>query len=202
MRWRNRHSGRNYVKPVLTAVFVPMLVGIITVQSAVCESLTRDLLAGGSVLMIRHANAPGSGDPENFRIDRCETQRNLDEKGRGQARRIGGWLRRQGMISATIFSSQWCRCLETARLMDLGPVTELQALNSFYERPRDREPNLASLRSFLSQLPANGAPILMITHFVTISGITSLGVASGEGVLLRLDGKGGFDVVGRLAFGL
>jgi len=158
--------------------------------------------SSGHVIMVRHALAPGSGDPKNFRIGDCSTQRNLDVRGRVQAGAVGRWLRSNGISSARIYSSQWCRCLETARLMDLGPVEELAALNSFYERPQDREPNLSALRTFLSKQPRNSHLIVLVTHYVTIAGLTGEAVSSGEGVLLKLAGDGGVTVVRRLNFGL
>jgi phosphohistidine phosphatase SixA len=164
------------------------------------EDLVSALKSAGGVLMIRHARAPGTGDPDDFTIGDCTTQRNLDDRGREQARRIGQWLRDRGIDSARVFSSQWCRCLETAELMSLGPVTPLPALNSFFERPRDREPNLAALRDFLAQQPADGELIVLVTHFVTISAVTGRGVSSGEGVVMRLKGDGGFEILGELDF--
>ena len=122
--------------------------------------------------MIRHALAPGTGDPPNFKIGDCSTQRNLNETGRAQARKVGDWLRASGVSSARVYSSQWCRCIETAKLMDLGPVVELPALNSFYERIQDREPNLKALNDFISRQPMDGDLIVLVTHFVTIGAIT------------------------------
>jgi hypothetical protein len=84
--------------------------------------------------------------------------------------------------------------------MGLGPVTELPALNSFFQRPEDRGPNLSALREFLAGQPADGELLVLVTHFVTIAGITSEGVSSGGGVVLQLDGEGGFSVLGRLGF--
>jgi len=159
------------------------------------------LKAGGHILMIRHALAPGSGDPADFKIGDCSTQRNLDQSGRFQARSIGNWLRSNGIDSARIYSSQWCRCLETARLIDLGPVQELAALNSFFEKVEDREPNLRALNHFISQQPADGELIILVTHYVTISAIAGTGVASGEGVLLELRKDMPYRSVGRLNFG-
>lgn len=159
------------------------------------------LKTGGHILMIRHALAPGNGDPPNFKIGDCATQRNLDDTGRDQARRIGEWLRKNGVTSARVYSSQWCRCLETARLLNLGSVQELSALNSFYERPQDREPNLKALNEFISQQPVKGELIIMVTHFVTIAGIAGTGVSSGEGTLLALHEDAPYTVVGRLDFG-
>jgi phosphohistidine phosphatase SixA len=159
------------------------------------------LTSGGHILLIRHALAPGNGDPPNFKIGDCTTQRNLDDSGRIQARSIGQWLRAKGVTSAQVYSSQWCRCIETAELMGLGPVQELTALNSFYERTRDREPNLKALNEFISQQPVKGELIIMVTHFVTIAAIAGAGVSSGEGVLLALHADAPYTVVGRLDFG-
>lgn len=160
------------------------------------ESLT----AGGTVLMLRHARAPGTGDPPGFRLGDCATQRNLDGVGREQARHIGRWLRRQGVAAAQVFSSQWCRCLETARLLELGPVAELPALNSFFARAAERATRLAALRGFLADLPSGGPLVVLVTHQVTITALTGETVGSGAGVLLRLTGNGAFEVLGRMDF--
>jgi phosphohistidine phosphatase SixA len=178
------------------------LIAMPTAASAADQSdVINRLKAGGHILMIRHALAPGNGDPPNFKIGDCATQRNLDDTGRDQARSIGVWLRENGITSARVYSSQWCRCLETARLLNLGPVQELAALNSFYERTQDRGPNLKALNNFISQQPVKGELIVLVTHFVTISGIAGTGVSSGEGVLLALHEEAPYTVVGRLDFG-
>ena len=172
------------------------------VASAADQSEVIDRLNdGGHILMIRHALAPGNGDPPNFKIGDCATQRNLDDTGRNQARSIGVWLRNNGISSARVYSSQWCRCLETARLLNLGPVQELAALNSFYERTQDREPNLKALNDFISQQPVKGELIILVTHFVTIAGIAGTSVSSGDGALLALHEDAPYTVVGRLDFG-
>ena len=163
--------------------------------------LIERMRAGGHILMIRHALAPGTGDPANFRIGDCSTQRNLDESGRQQARDIGDWLRSNGVNRARVYSSQWCRCLETAELLDLGSVTELPALNSFYELTQDREPNLEALKKFIAEQPSGGELIIMVTHFVTISAIANEAVSSGEGVLLKLNQGVPYESIGRVEFG-
>lgn len=164
------------------------------------ELLAR-LRSGGHVLLIRHALAPGVGDPAGFRIDDCTTQRNLDEQGRAQARAIGQWLRSRRIEHARVYSSQWCRCLETARLMELGAVTALAPLNSFYERPDDREPNLRDLRRFLAEQPRDGPPLVLVTHQVIIQALTGQSAASGEGLLLELRPEGSPAVIGHMHFG-
>jgi broad specificity phosphatase PhoE len=155
---------------------------------------------GGHILMIRHALAPGTGDPANFQIGDCSTQRNLDDRGRDQARAIGDWLRSKGITAARVYSSQWCRCLETAKLLQMGPVKELPALNSFYELTENREPNLKALRQFIAKQPPDGKLIILVTHLVTISAMADEAVSSGEGVLLKLDPASLYKVIGRFNF--
>lgn len=156
------------------------------------------LQQGGHVLLLRHAIAPGFGDPPGFRPGDCTTQRNLDERGRAQAVAIGDALRARGIREARVFSSQWCRCLETASLMRLGAVTPLPALNSFFERTQDRERNLAALRDFLARQPADGSPLVLVTHHVNIQAVTGITVGSGEGVVLQLQPGAAPRLVGRL----
>jgi broad specificity phosphatase PhoE len=155
---------------------------------------------GGHILMMRHALAPGNGDPANFQIGDCSTQRNLNGRGREQATAIGKMLRSKGIASARVYSSQWCRCYETAELLALGPVAELPALNSFFELTQNREPNLKALRKFIAEQPPDGGLIILVTHFVTISAITGVGVSSGEAVLLKLNQNAPYEVVGRVNF--
>ena len=144
----------------------------------------------GRVLMLRHANAPGTGDPPDFRLDDCATQRNLDGAGRAQAAALGERLAQAGVARALVYSSQWCRCLETARLLKLGAVEPLAALNSFYERPQEREASVAALRGFLAGLAADGPPVVLVTHQFTITALTGEGTPSGGGSLFQLNGTG------------
>ena len=184
---------------------IVFLSGLCTVAMADVDSdraeIIENMLAGGHILMIRHALAPGTGDPANFQIGDCSTQRNLDDRGRKQAKAIGDWLRSNGITSARVYSSQWCRCLETAELLEMGSVAELPALNSFYELTQDREPNLKALREFIAEQPSDGVLVILVTHLVTISAIADEGVSSGEGVLLELKNDAIYEVVGLLNFG-
>ncbi len=144
------------------------------------------LRAGGHVAFVRHALAPGTGDPADFDVADCTTQRNLSEAGRAQARLIGTRFRRAGVERARLYSSQWCRCLETARLFDIGPVEELPALNSFFQRPAERAGRLEALREFLTVLDP-GLPPVLVTHQVTISAMTGAFARSGEVLVAELD---------------
>jgi len=157
-----------------------------------------ELAKPGRVLMLRHALAPGFGDPPGFKVGDCATQRNLNDVGRKQARLLGARLRAAGIRAATVYSSQWCRCLETARLLGLGQVQPLPALNSFFGHQEDRDKRLAEVRELLAGLPRDGLPVVLVTHQVTISGITDRGVGSGGGYVLRLNGSGKPPVVGAL----
>jgi broad specificity phosphatase PhoE len=148
-----------------------------------------ELARPGRVLMLRHAFAPGTGDPPGFRLSDCATQRNLDESGRAQARELGERLAAAGVGRATVYSSQWCRCLETARLLQLGEVTALPALNSFFSRPQDRQARVTALRAFLAELPVAGEPVVLVTHQVTINAFTDAVVPSGGGSIFQLNGS-------------
>ena len=141
-------------------------------------SLALDLT--GKVVFMRHALAPGNGDPNKFNLDSCATQRNLDEEGRQQAKRIGKKLRDRKVEFAQIYSSEWCRCRETAQLLNMGEVTPLRALNSFYEHHFSRDELLPTLEEMLFEVESGDAPILMVTHFVTISAVMGRAVSSGD----------------------
>jgi broad specificity phosphatase PhoE len=157
-----------------------------------------ELAKPGRVLMLRHANAPGAGDPPNFKLEDCSTQRNLDSVGRAQASALGQRLQKAGVREARVYSSQWCRCLDTARLLKHGPVEPLAALNSFYPRPEQRETTLAALRTFLAGLPAGGGPVVLVTHQFTINAFTGEGTVSGGGSLFELNGSGSPRLLGAI----
>ena len=148
----------------------------------------------GIVAVVRHAHAPGTGDPASFTLDDCATQRNLGARGRQQAREIGAAIRAAGAIVDRVLTSQWCRCRDTARLLDLGPVEDLPALNSFFRNPARADRQTADLRQFLSGLPP-GAAVVLVTHYVNIKSLTGRGVASGEVLLLEIGRAGKISVV-------
>ena len=181
----------------LTVVLAGATSGLWAAQD---DDIVERLRVGGQALVIRHAEAPGFGDPQGFRLGDCTTQRNLSEAGRAQARAIGDWLRARGVERARVYSSQWCRCLETAKLLGLGPVTELPGLNSFFERPQDREPNLAALRDFFDRQPLDGELMVLVTHEVTVTALSGEFAASGTGVLMALEPDGVVRAVARIDF--
>ena len=109
----------------------------------------------GAIAIMRHALAPGTGDPSNFSLNECQTQRNLDQRGRAQARAIGRAFQERGVSFETILSSQWCRTLETAELLNLGPVTEAPALNSFFQDFSTRDAQTRATRALSGRIEAS-----------------------------------------------
>lgn len=162
------------------------------------SSTLRDSLYDGQhVLMIRHADAPGFSDPPNLKIGDCSTQRNLGERGRKQAQALGVWLKQQGIDSADVLSSAWCRCVDTATLLAKGPVTVAPALGSFFRNMSDSESQTQALRNLLAQrlkssanTPKPKKPLILVTHQVNISAYTGGFVGQGDMILVKVDGRG------------
>jgi phosphohistidine phosphatase SixA len=141
------------------------------------------LRAGRAVLLLRHATAPGSGDPAHFQLGDCATQRNLDQRGREEARRWGELLRRQRIERPRLFSSRWCRALDTAREMGLGVVEALPALDSFFAARTRADQQTAELVERVNGLMP-GTVMVLVSHQVNISALTGVHPASGEGLIL------------------
>ncbi len=155
------------------------------------------LVSGGHVALLRHANAPGFGDPQGVKIDDCKTQRNLDEIGRQQSRALGEAFRDRKIRVDRVVSSPWCRTLETARLMAVGNVETSWSLVS------DRgQPTLAraqELRQMLSSWRGPGT-LVLVSHGWAIEALYGFIPASGETLVLKPNGanKAGADLVGRI----
>jgi len=151
---------------------------------------------GGHVLLLRHAIAPGFGDPADFEVNDCSTQRNLSEEGRQQARAVGEQLRAEGLGEVAVYTSFWCRARDTANEMNLSQAQPHVGLNSFFQNRGRRGAIVEALRGLLSEL-ANGPPAVLVTHQVNIRAVTRQGVRSGEGLVVKLDGDGSTRVVGQ-----
>ena len=149
----------------------------------------------GVVAVMRHASAPGFGDPASFALDDCATQRNLDARGRAQARETGAAIRAAGATVDRVLTSQWCRCRDTARLLGLGPVEDLPALNSFFRDRSRADAQTAELRKFLLGLRPDET-VVLVTHYVNIQALTGRGVASGEVLLLEIGRDGAVSAAG------
>lgn len=152
----------------------------------------------GTAAIMRHATAPGTGDPDHFTLDDCTTQRNLSEEGRAQARAIGAAIRRNGIAVTRVLSSQWCRCRDTAQLLGVGPVEPLPALNSFFRNPGAGERQTQALRAFLARHAAD-EKLILVTHQVNITALTGIHPASGEIIVVGITPDGNAEVRGRIA---
>ena len=159
--------------------------------TAHAENYTIEKIINGidaNVIFMRHALAPGIGDPNNFKIGDCSTQRNLNETGIAQAVLIGKQLKKNSIQFNKIYSSQWCRCYQTATLLDLGKVHEFAGLNSIFQNFVSRRETLQKLEQKLSEIPLNKL-IIFVTHQVNIQAITKKNVASGEMVAFNTSTK-------------
>jgi phosphohistidine phosphatase SixA len=171
-----------------------MVMFVITLcfSTAVLANLAIPMTDGQHILLMRHADAPGFSDPAGHRLDQCSTQRNLGEFGKKQAERTGQWLSQEGIESAKVFSSPWCRCIDTANLLQKGPVTIDPALGSFFENMGQANQKTEALRQLvqksLKQFPKT--PIIMVSHHVNIEAFTGVVLGSGDMVLVKIGPNG------------
>ena len=167
-------------------VYLVMHVSHVAAESR--NNLTNAITAvDANVVFLRHASAPGYGDPDNFSLGDCDTQRNLDTKGRQQASDIGAAIQHSGFRFTQVFSSEWCRCKETIELMKLGKWRVFPGLNSFFQGHVDKQDTLEMLSLKLEALTKGVT--LMVTHQVIINAVTGASVGSGEFVAYNTDTK-------------
>lgn len=155
-------------------------------------AIVDDLKDGQHVLLIRHADAPGYGDPTGYVIGQCSTQRNLGDYGKKQAMAIGSWLNKQGIDKAQMMSSPWCRCSDTAQLMDLGPVKIEPSLGSFFDDMSLEKKQTKELEQLIkSELEKQSkAPVILVTHHVNIRAFMGKNVNQGDMVLVKVNKNG------------
>ncbi len=151
----------------------------------------------GHFVLMRHAEAPGTGDPPGLVLGDCRTQRNLDDGGRAQARRIGAAATRAGVHFTRVLSSAWCRCIETAQLMTGRAPEILPSLNSFFGRREAEADQMARLRQDVAALPVD-QPTLLVTHQVVVTALTGVHPASGEALVVKRNGDGSLSVAARI----
>lgn len=157
------------------------------------------LREGGKVALIRHADAPGTGDPPNFVLEDCSTQRNLSAGGQAQAARIGAAFRANGVSVDQVLTSGWCRCIETATIA-FGMAEVWPPLHSFF---RDAGTEAAQTAEVRARVAAWGGPgtLVLVTHQVNITALTDIFPAAGEIIALApaADRGFGFSIIGRVA---
>ena len=184
-------SRKQFISLTLTAILTTL-----SYKPAVAtDTLIWDQLRGtnpkGYVLLMRHSLAPGVGDPENFQLGDCKTQRNLSAEGRLDAKDVGEWLKRQQITIFRVESSRWCRAKETAQLLGLGRVKLNKNLDSlFQESDLVKHPQTLSILNQISEHRKRTGLLILVGHYVNIAALTGVGVDSGEGVLVRANRKG------------
>ena len=144
------------------------------------KNLLNQLEDGGKLIFIRHAYAPGGGDPDNFNLNDCSTQRNLNNEGREQAKYIGEFFKKNKIQIDKVLSSEWCRCKETARIAFKNFSTN-NFLNSFYSSKyaKNKEKQIEMLNDYVKKYK-NNQNLIFVTHYVLISEVLNYAPSSGE----------------------
>lgn len=166
------------------------------VEAAHAQSVWDALRAPGAVVVLRHSYAPGGFDPPDSKLDDCSTQRNLDESGRAQAKRIGEAFRQHGIAIGRVLSSPRCRCLDTARLA-FGTVEPWDVLQGALNDAELRRRRLAETRKVIDA-HQDVAPLVIVTHGSVVTDLTGLNLRMGEFVVLRRAADGTRVVAGQL----
>ena len=148
------------------------------------EKLIQELKEGEKIVLIRHALAPGSGDPVNFNLNDCSTQRNLNMKGIEQSKKIGSFFTKNNIPIDQVLSSEWCRCKDTAKYA-FEKYKTFYALNSFFSEKfqKNRKSQMTDLSNFLKKWD-DEKNLVLVTHYVVILDIANQPVSSGEIVIL------------------
>lgn len=186
-----------------TLLICAFLISTTSLQNAQAKELAIwDQLKGtnpkGYVLVMRHALAPGVGDPENFKVSDCSTQRNLNEEGRQDARDVGQWLMRQEVKILRVESSRWCRAKETAQLLNVGKVRLNRNLDSLFEDESDwaTHPQTINIKKRILEHRNKRGLLVFVGHFVNFQAAAGVSLDSGEGALVRANVQGEIKVMG------
>ena len=178
-----------------TGLLIAVLINSVGLSHA--DGLWDAIKSGNHLVLMRHALAPGYGDPANFDVKDCRTQRNLNEVGRQQSIDIGELFRSNGIDKAIVLASQWWRCLATAYLLNLGNVSELPFLNSFFENFYREQFQTDETIQWIRNAPLK-LPTILVSHQVNIAALTGYSAASGEMVFVRRATDGRFKVIGSI----
>ena len=189
------------MKRLILATVFSLLFSLTAQSSSANELLIWDKLQGsapkGYVLLMRHSYAPGVGDPDNFKVNDCSTQRNLSDVGRQDAKDVGGWLQRREIKIFRVETSRWCRAKETAQLLGLGKAKLNKNLDSLFEEADAlNHPQTAAVRKQIQNHRNKTGLLVLVGHYVNIAALTGVGVSSGEGILIKANAQGEFKVFG------
>lgn len=165
-------------------------------SDGVASTALSELKKPGHFAVMRHTRAPGVGDPAGFKLEDCKTQRNLSADGVAQAKRLGQQLKAAIGSNFYVFTSQWCRCIDTAKNLAGRSPENLSALNSFFQDPSTNEKQTAEFRKWLTSNIKKKHPLVLVTHQVNITALTGVFPAEGEVIVLKVETNGSFSVVG------
>tara|TARA_B100000902_G_scaffold386825_1_gene429976 strand:+ start:351 stop:908 length:558 start_codon:yes stop_codon:yes gene_type:complete len=166
---------KNFKIIILSFIFLTC-----SVKADLNQNLIKTLDQGGKLIFIRHAYAPGSGDPKNFNLDDCSTQRNLNNSGKDQSKVIGNLFSKYNINIKNVYSSEWCRCKETASIAFKKFETK-KFLNSFYSAQfaKNRKNQVYEFEKFIKNWDKK-ENLIFVTHYVFISEILNYAPSSGE----------------------
>ena len=189
------------IKPLRSALALILLLSLSIQPSYASELLIWGKLsassAKGYALLLRHSLAPGVGDPENFKLGDCSTQRNLSQEGRDDAAEIGAWIKRQKVKIYRVESSRWCRARQTAKLLDIGKVKLNKNLDSlFRESNLESHPKTLKTKEQILNHRNKSGLLVLVGHYVNIAALVGVGVDSGEGVIVKANKNGVIKVLG------
>ena len=177
-------------------IIIIFFIGILNINNSAFsdDKILKSLKEGKKLVFIRHAIAPGNGDPNNFDINDCSTQRNLDEKGIEESKKIGLFFKNNKIKIDKVLSSQWCRCKDTAKYAFKNFET-FDALNSFYDEKfaENETKQIKDLKNYIKNWNSN-KNLVLITHFVVISSILNIGSSSGEIIISEKN----FNIIGSI----
>ena len=175
--------------------FLIIFISLITpIKADLNKKLLNQLEDGGKLIFIRHAYAPGGGDPDNFNLDDCSTQRNLNKEGREQAKYIGEFFKKNEIKIYKVLSSEWCRCKDTAKIAFKNFSTN-SFLNSFYSSryAKNKDKQIKMLNNYVKRLKSD-KNLILVTHYVLISEVLNYAPSSGEIVVSDKD----FNMIGSI----
>ena len=165
---------------IFKTLFITFIFLTCGVKADLDQNLKKEIRQGGKLIFIRHAYAPGSGDPQNFNLNDCSTQRNLNHSGREQSKNIGKLFSRHDIEINNVYSSEWCRCKETASIA-FNKFETKKFLNSFYSAQfaKNKKKQVKEFQKFINNWDKK-ENLIFVTHYVFISEILNYAPSSGE----------------------
>ena len=174
--------------------FIIFIILIVSNQAKSSNNILSSLEEGGKIILIRHAYAPGNGDPRNFDINDCSTQRNLSYEGVNQSKKIGKFFSKNKIKIDKVLTSKWCRCKDTA-FYAFSNYSTFNALNSFYssEFSANKNKQILDLKNYIKNWNSK-ENLILITHYVVIAELLDIGVSSGEIIIFDKN----YNLIGRI----